>query len=154
MTLVNATDVAAVCWDGTLSAFEEKLIRPLPVYALVRLHHAMTTIRVPKLGARAVLQAAFDTDLGTILAKVVVLAPDVRTSKVCERRRYLDVDADLRLYRFLWAPALGAAREIPVVPSNYVDLIETHLASDYPRYRVAALAVLTCLVADALIEAA
>jgi hypothetical protein len=144
------------CWDGTLSAFEEKLIRPLPVYALeqlrARFHHAVTTTRVPKKGARSVLQLAFDTELGAVLAKAIVLAPDVRSSKVCERRRYLDIDTDMQRYKFMWAPALTAAREIATIPTHYVDLIETHLTSAYPRHRVSALATLLCLVAVALIE--
>lgn len=144
------------CWDGSLSAFEEKLIRPLPVYALeqlrARFHHAVTTTRVPKKGARTVLQLAFDTELGAVLAKAIVLAPDVRSSKICERRRYLDIDTDMQRYKFMWASALEAAREIATIPTHYVDLIETHLTSAYPRHRVSALATLLCLVAVALIE--
>lgn len=143
-------------WEGSLSPFELKLLQPLPLYAVEQLRtrflHVVTSSREPTKNARAILQMAFDTEVGTTLAKLITLAPDVRSSRVFERRRFLEIDADMRMFKFLWAPALDALREQGSIPSNYVDLLERHYEAAYPRYRVAAIAALLCITASYLVE--
>lgn len=146
------------CWEGSLSPFESKLLQPLPLYAVEQLRtrflHAVTTSREPTKNARAILQMAFDTEIGTPLAKLITVAPDVRASRVCERRRFLDIDTDMRMFKFLWAPALDALREQGSIPLRYIDLVERHFDAGYPRYRVAAIAALLCMAASYLVEVA
>lgn len=143
------------CWHGLASYFETKLLRPLPYYALEQLRlrflFAVTTTHDGLKGARAVLQMAFDTEVGAVLAKSITLAPDVLASTVCERRRFLDIDIDMRLFGFLIEPALTAAEDNAVLPAAYLRLIRAHLQSPYARYRVCAIAGLLCLATAQLI---
>lgn len=144
------------CWDGSLSLFELRLQQQLPLYALEQLRtrflHVVTTTGEPTKTARSVLQMAFETEIGATLTKLIVVAPDVFTSRICERRRYLEIDADMRMFQFLWAPALDALREQGSVPLRYVELLERHFDAGYPRYRVAAIAALLCMSASYLVE--
>jgi hypothetical protein len=146
------------CWAGSLSAFELKLLRPLPLYAVEQLRtrflHAVTSSGEPTKTARSVLQIAFDTEIGTTLAKLITVAPDVRTSRICERRRFLEIDTDMRMFKFLWSPALDALRDQGSIPLPYIELLERHFEAGYPRYRVAAIAALLCMAASYLVEAA
>lgn len=152
----NFIQADLVCWTGSLSTFELRLLRPLPMYALeqlrVRFLHVVTTTQEPVKAARAVLQMAFDTEIKAALAKIITLAPDVLSSRVCERRRFLEIDADMQLFKFLWAPALDAVREREFIPFQYVELLERHYEAAYPRYRVSAIAALLCLAASYLVE--
>jgi len=145
-----------VCWTGTLSTFEQRLMRPLPMYALeqlrVRFLHVVTTSKEQAKVARSVLQMAFDTEIGATLAKLITVAPDALTSRVCERRRFLEIDADMQAFKFLWAPALDAVREQEFLPLKYVELLELHYEAAYPRYRVSAIAALLCMAASYLVE--
>jgi hypothetical protein len=144
------------CWSGDLSPFELRLLRPLPMYALEQLRtrflHVVTTTHEPVKSARATLQMAYDTEIGATLTKLITVAPDVFSSRVCERRRFLEIDADMRVFKFLWAPALDVIREDGFVPLQYVELLERHFVSEYPRYRVSAIAALLCLAASYLVE--
>jgi hypothetical protein len=137
------------CWTGAPSAFELELVRPLPNLALealrVRVFAAVTTTRAPAPSARAILQMAFETEIRAALTKLIKVAPDVMAAQVCERRSYLDVDADLRGYAFLLEPALEALGS--GVPAGYVRLVRRYLGSGYARYRVSATCALLCLAA-------
>lgn len=146
-----------VCWTGALTSFENKLLMPLPSYALdqlrVRFMHTLTTTHEAKKNARALAQMAFETEIGAAIGKVVLLEPEVRSSVVCERRRYLDVDADMKLFSFLVSPALEAVRDGKYLPDAYVRLFETHLASPYAKYRMCAIAALLCVSAQIALPA-
>jgi hypothetical protein len=143
------------CWDGTPSAFELRMAAPLPSYALEALRQRFLFVVVsnhsPKKGARVVLQMATETELRVALLKMLDLAVDVVDSNVCERRRYIDVDYDMKLMRFLIGPALDELAATPLVPSQYVDLIRRYVASDYPRYRMGAIAAALCLATAVLV---
>lgn len=145
--------VASTCWNGAPSAFEEKLLLPLQDYALeqlrVRLMSLVVTPSQPAKAARAVLQMALETELRAVLTKLIEVAPDVETSNVCERRRYLQVDIDMRMHRYLVGPAFTALSEVPDVPPPYADLVRRYGRSAYPRYRVSALAATLCLATAA-----
>lgn len=146
---------AAGCWSGTLSPFEQALLRPLPSFPLEQLRrrflYAATTNHDLVKSARATLQMAFDTEVGAALEKVISFPPDALTSNVCQRRRFLDVDADLRSFSFLLPPALDSAEKAGFLPQPYVNLLKLHLGSPYPRYRVAATAALLCFAAQYLV---
>lgn len=152
------TEIDADCWAGTLSPFEQRLLQSLPAYALEQLRtrfiHAVTDPREPAKAARSILQMAFETEIGTALTKLIVIAPDVQKSRICERRRYLEIDQDMRMFKFLWTPALEALNQDNTVPSKYIELLEQHFGAEYPRYRVCALAALLCMAAFYLTEAA
>jgi len=138
-----------VCWTGAPSAFELKLLRPLPDSALeafrVRVFDAVTTDHAPARSARAILQMAFETEIRAALTKLIKVDPDVMAAQVCERRSFLDVDADLRRYAFLVEPALAALS--PAVPAGYVRLARRYSGSRYARYRVSATCAVLCLAA-------
>lgn len=141
---------ASTCWDGDLSPFEEKLLLPLQDYALEQLRARLMLLVVtpaapPARAARAVLQMALETELRAVLAKLIEIAPDVATSNVCERRRYLQIDIDMRTHRYLIGPAFTALAKVPDVPRPYAELVQRYGRSAYPRYRVAALAAALCL---------
>ena len=137
------------CWIGLPSAFERQLLATLKSYPIEQLRlrtlYTVTTTHDYIQSARALLQMAFDTEAGAVLVKMINLSPDVLKTKVCPRRRYLDVDADLHSFKFLIEPALTALGE--KVPSPYIDFLRRFLSSDYPRYRVSAVAALLCLAA-------
>jgi len=141
--------VNPACWTGQPSAFELKLLRPLPVLALealrARVFDVVTAGRAPVRAARAILQMAFETEIRAALAKLIKVAPDVMAAQVCERRSYLDVDTDLQTYAFLLEPALEALAA--GVPAGYVRLVRRYLGSRYARYRVGATCALLCLAA-------
>lgn len=143
---------APVCWDGMLTPLEQKILRPLPIYALeqlrVRFLQALTTTRDMKKSARALAQLAYETEIGAAIVKVVPVAPEVGTSVVCERRRYLEIDADMQLFSFIIGPALEAAREEKILPEAYVRLFDNHLHSGYPQYRTCATAALLLIAAQ------
>lgn len=134
------------CWTGASSFFELKMMRALPDYALEQLRqrvfYAVTTDHARIRSARAILQMGFETELNATLNKIVRPAPDVLAARVCERRRYLDIDRDLQQYRFLIGPALEAM--IQAVPAPYARLLRRYIGSDYARYRVSGVCALLC----------
>lgn len=90
-------------------------------------------------GALVAAQMAFETEIGVILTKMIAPSPSVSSTVVASRRRFLDVDMDLRANKFLVEPALDDLRGLGA-PDPYVGLLRRHLSSDYPRYRVCATA--------------
>lgn len=139
------------CWAGTPSALELRLVRPFSDYALEQLRARFLGFVIgegtPDKAARTVLQMATETELWGVLAKVAALPPDLATSYVCERRRYLHVDIDMRRHRYLVHPALTALAQVPGVPEVYVDLLRRYATCPYPRYRMSSLAMALCLAA-------
>lgn len=144
-----------VCWTGLPSHFELRLLQPLPIYALEQLRqrflYAVTTGHNPIRSARAVAQMAFETEIGTAIAKLVQLPPDVFTSLVCDRRRYIEIDNDMAAFSFLFAPALDGVRQAGYLPESYVRLFEEHLKKPYAKYRVCDIAALLCISAFYLV---
>jgi hypothetical protein len=137
------------CWTGTPSAFEQRLLEPFPTYALEQLRQrflfTLTTTHAFVKSARVLLQMAFETEVASILTKQINLAAGVLWSRVCERRRYIDIDQDMHKQRYLIAPALDELAHIPGMPEPYVDFLIRYLASDYPRYRMSALSGVVCV---------
>ena len=90
------------CWQGTLTAFEQLLLQPLPLNDVDllrgRLLNASTKSRADSPSARSVVQMAFDTEIGIVLRRLVVIANEVFSSHICERRNYTDIDSDLKPY--------------------------------------------------------
>lgn len=138
-----------ICWNGPASPFETRLLKPLPTYAIEQLRQrflfTLTTTHDQVKSARVLMQMAFETEVGAILVKQLTPPAGLETSVVCERRHYLDVDKDIRLQRYLIEPALTDLRKTPNMPESYVDFIVLYLASDYPRYRMGAIATLLCV---------
>lgn len=147
--LGGSLPTTTACWTGEPSAFEEKLLLPLKDYALEQLRARLLTLVVspvlPVMAARAVLQMGLETELRAVLTKMIEVAPDVETSNVCERRRYLEVDIDMRAHHYLVGPAFNALAKVPDVPRPYADFVRRYGRSAYPRYRVSALAATLCL---------
>jgi hypothetical protein len=138
------------CWDGSSpSAFEVRLLKPFDDYVLeqfrLRFLFSLTSPSSGVKSARVLMQMAFETEIGTVLGKMIPLPVSVPETTVCERRRFNDIDKDMQLQRFLVGPALDALETTPGMPSPYMDLIRRYATSDYPRYRVCALAASLCL---------
>lgn len=140
--------VSGLCWNGTSSAFEERLLKANSNYAVEqfrqRFLHVSVENAVPKKAARAVLQMALETELAVVLTKLIDVSPDVLTSLVCERRRYLEIDIDMRGHHYLIGPFLKEVAALPAIPTPYVDLMRRYARSAYPRYRMSALAAALC----------
>src|ERR1051325_2772145 len=105
------------CWIGASSEFELRLMQPFDTYALeqlrLRFMFTLTTNHDPVKSARVLLQMAFETEAGVILVKQLDKPPGLYTYKVCERRRYIDVDQDMHKQRYLIGPALDDLEAIP-----------------------------------------
>ena len=140
------------CWSGALSPFELKLLEPLPSYPLEQLRqrflYAVTGSYDTVMSARAAAQMAFETEIGAALAKLIELPPEVATSRVCPRRTFLAIDADMQRFSFLFGPALDAAT---FLPDSYVRLFRQHLGQPYAKYRVCATAALLCAATKYLV---
>lgn len=137
------------CWNGSPSAFETRLLHALPQYAIdqlrLRMLHALTETHEHVKSARVMLQMACETELRVVLVKTMRLMNDVMASNVCGRRRYVEVDAEMRAHRYLVQPAIAELKDLPTIPRPYVNLIVRYLDSRYPKYRVSALASTVCL---------
>lgn len=137
----------------TLTPFEEKLLQHLPHAALdqlrMRMLYAVTSDRSPVRATRVLVQMALATELKILLNKAVVLSPIIQATVVCHRRKYIDIDADMQLYQFLFEPALTQLAE--VWPGPYADLIRRYMTYEHPRFRMAALAAGLCLATARLI---
>ena len=137
------------CWIGLPTAFEIKLLEPMATYPLEQLRqrflYTLTTTHAFIKGARVLFQMAFEIDTRSILNKLVQLPLEVIKSKVCERRRFIEIDHEMRLQRYLIGPALESLAEIPTVPVAYVELLRRYAVADYARYRTCALAAALCM---------
>ncbi len=126
-----------------MTALEIALELPLVPYGLEQLRtrflFSVVDSRNVREGALVAAQMAFETEIGVILTKMITPSPSVSGTVVASRRRFLDVDMDLRANRFLVEPALDDLRGLGA-PDPYVGLLRRHLSSDYPRYRVCATA--------------
>jgi hypothetical protein len=145
---------ADLCWVGASSAFETRLLTPVPIYPLEQLRqrflYAVVDPHDIRQGARVVLQMAFEVDTASFLNKLIDVPPDVPRSKVCARRTYLAIDGDMRMQRYLIGPAIDALADIPNVPIAYIDLLRDYAMAPYARYRTCALAATVCLSARML----
>lgn len=143
------------CWAGTPSLFEARMVKPLPTYGLeslrLRFLYTVADNHAMEKAARATLQMAFETELSAIVAKFVTLGSDVMRSKICERRSFLSIDRDMAMMRFLVEPAMDELADVPQMPAPYVDLLRRYIASDYPRYRMCAMATSLCLATAVLV---
>ncbi len=124
-------------------ALEVALARVLGPYSLEQLRtrflFSVVDSRNIADGVLVAAQMAIETEIGVILTKVISPSPSVPGTVVASRRRFLDVDKDLRANRFLIEPALDALASLGA-PEPYVSLLRRHLAGDYSRYRVCATA--------------
>lgn len=123
--------------------------QPLAQYALEQLRqrflYSACTSRLMTDGAKVAVQMAFETQAGVVIVKLAAPPPSVLEMPVTTRRRYLDVDADMQNYKFLYEPAL--ADLVSLAPSEYVDFVRRLLGADYARYRMSATAAMLCLAA-------
>ena len=137
------------CWAGASSATEIKLLTALPTYGLESLRQralfSFCSNHAAGLSARVILQMAYETELRTVIDRLMVAPAGLAESNVCERRRFIEIDTDLQYHRYLIEPALKELEECSVLPVEYVNLIRTYLGSGYPRYRVCAVACVLCL---------
>lgn len=153
--VVDVVEATTTCWNGAPSAFESRMLQPLPTYALesLRLRFMFSAVENASSikGARSTLQMAFETEMRVALVKMIELSAGVLESKVCERRRFIDIDRDMQRMRFLIGPALDELANVSTVPTQYVDLIRRFVIADYPRYRVCAIAATLCLATAVLV---
>lgn len=137
------------CWIGLSSTFETRLLEPFSTYALEQLRlrflFTLTDTHDSVMGARVLLQMAFETEVGVILSKMMETPADLYVYKVCQRRRYIPVDQDMHLQRYLIGPALDDLERIPNMPGPYMEFLTRYLLSDYPRYRMSAIATAICV---------
>lgn len=143
-------EAESLCWSGVgPTSFELRMAKAFSIYALeqlrVRLFHASTTTHDTVKSVRAVFQMAYETEIGAAITKLVRIPPEVVASLVCERRRYLEIDADMKKYYFLIDPAFAAVNSIQMVPTEYLTLLKSHVTSAYARYRVCALSAFVCM---------
>ena len=131
-------------------ALEVALARVLGPYGIEQLRtrflFSVVDSRNVSDGVLVAAQMALETEIGVILTKVIAPSPSVRGTVITSRRRFLDVDNDLRANRFLIEPALDDLSGLGA-PDPYVGLLRRHLAGDYPRYRVCATAAVLSLAA-------
>lgn len=139
------------CWHGALTAFESLLGQtlPLPQVDLLRTRvlYAATTTKEINASVRAVVQMAFETEIKVVLQRLTVIANEVFTSRVCERRRFIEIDSELKSFRFVIEAALAELQDSGRIPLPYLQLYQRYIYSKQPRYRVCGLAALVCLVA-------
>jgi hypothetical protein len=95
---------------------------------------------------------AFETEIGAAIGKIVEFPPEVATATVCERRSYLAIDTDMAQFSFLFNPAIAAVLDENYLPVSYVNLFQTHIFSNYPRYRVCGTAALLCVLAATVVS--
>lgn len=133
-----------------MTALEIALGIPLAPYGIEQLRtrflFSVVDSRDPREGALVAAQMALETEIGVILTKMIAPSPSVPGTVVASRRRFLDVDLDLRANRFLIEPALDDLLGLGA-PDPYVGLLRRHLSGDYPRYRVCATAAVLSLAA-------
>lgn len=133
-----------------MTALEIILERPLAPYGIEQLRtrflFSVVDSRSMRDGAVVAAQMAFETEIGVILTKMTAPSPSVPGTVVASRRRFLDIDLNLRANRFLIEPALDDLLGLGA-PEPYVGLLRRHLSGDYPRYRVCAAAALLSLAA-------
>jgi hypothetical protein len=137
------------CWIGLPTEFEIKLLQPMATYALEQLRqrfmYTLTYDHNQVKSARVIFQMGFETEIGAALRRLINLPAEILSSKVCGRRRFLEIDQDMALQRYLIGPALEELAQVPDVPVIYVDLFRRYLLSEYPRYRMCALAAAICM---------
>lgn len=136
------------CWDSTNTAFETLLLSPFQTASLEQLRAMTLQFSVSQVAAnkaaRAVLQMAFETELSAVIADYVPTSDDVIQSLLCTRRKYLDIDQDLKSVAFLIDPALQALKSAGVLPDEYLRLFNSHINNTQPKYRVCAICALVC----------
>lgn len=141
--------MSVTCWYGPSSTLELQVLTAIPSYPLEQLRQrllfALTTSKLPTTSARVLIQMILDTEIGVALQKIVSFPPDTEDVVVCERRRYIDVDSDMRVQSYLVNPALTALATYTKIPVQYVNLVSLYANADYPRYRVSALAATVCM---------
>ena len=146
--------MSVICWAGPPSPFEVQMALPLPTYALEQLRQRFffTVVAPPTVtkGARVALQMAFETEIGSVLTKMLTLAADVEASVVCERRHFIDIDKDIQSQGYLITPAFTELAAIPNLPTAYATFLQSYSQSDYPRYRVCAIAAALCMATTLL----
>lgn len=129
---------------------EARLQLPFSQYALEQLRTRflffLTSDHDVPTSAKVAVQMAFSTEIKATLVKLATPLPSVLATVYSTRRRFLDVDVDMRKFSFLVEPALTDLNNLKV-PDPYVNLLRRHLGSDYPRYRIAGVAALLCLAA-------
>lgn len=133
-----------------MTPLETALLKPLAPYVIEQLRtrflFSVVSNRNPTEGAIVASQMAYETEIGVVLTKVITPSPSVPGRVITSRRRFLDVDNDLRANKFLIEPALDDFQGLGT-PEPYVGLIRRHLGSNYSRHRMCAVAALLSFAA-------
>lgn len=157
-TAAAAGYTAPSCWYGYPTEFEQRLVEPLPLYALDQLRRrflfSLTTTHDVTQSARVMLQMAYQTEIGVAIRTLVPTTVDVMTANVCERRSFIDVNNDLDTYAFLVEAGVQNAARAGFLPASYMQMFEAYIAQPYAKYRVCAVAALLCVSTAYLIKPA
>lgn len=150
-----APPVVGACWDATstsspLSLIDTKLAKALPTPALDTLRRyflqATTTDRDVAKSVRVTIQLANETTLRVLLGDVTI--PDnVFTSKMCTKRKHIDIDTDMTARSGLYLLALNEAVSRNVLSASYAKTLQFSLQGKSPTERNCAVAVLLVLSA-------
>lgn len=152
-TLIQPQEVVWVPTDpnNPSTVLELKLRQDFPGYNLNTLRKLflqyLTSDRDPIKSYRVAVQMAYDTELACVtrgFAPPVVLVLSV---VIDTRRRYLDVDNDLKTARFLFTVAIQEALAAKLLTPPYATLIQSRLQSPFVKTRINALATLLVVVA-------
>jgi hypothetical protein len=130
---------------------ETALLAEFPDYALeslrTRFLYFVTSDHAPADSVRAVVQMAYETELGVPLSRTIAIVPGIAAETVSTRRRSLSIDEDMQSFMFLYEPALKALDTLEILPRSYVRFLESYIRAPYSRYRMCALATLLCFSA-------
>ena len=144
--------VGATCWDpatATISALETKIYSPFANSELNSFREiflqALTNPREPKRATRVAIQLTQGTELSVLLTGIPILQ-DVLESNMCTRRRYFDIDAEMKAY----SVPLDTAIRLKVLSPAYAAILDAKLKSPAPRIRVCAMAIFLVLCAWSL----
>lgn len=134
-----------------ITPLETALLGPFSNGALELLRsrflYVVTTDHTPTESVRAVVQMAYETELGTALSRTIAIAPGIADELVTTRQRFLTIDVDMKPFVFLYVSALKAFNILKILPRNYVRFLKTYLQAPTPRYRMSAVATLLCFAA-------
>jgi hypothetical protein len=152
-TLIQPQEVVWVPTDpnNPSTVLELKLRQDFPGYNLNTLRKLflqyLTSDRDPIKSYRVAVQMAYDTELACVMRGFAPPVALVLSVVVDTRRRYLDVDNDLKTTRFLFGAAVQEAVAAKLLTPPYATLIQGRMQSVFVKTRVNAVATLLVIVA-------
>lgn len=152
-TLIEPQEVIWVPTDpnNPSTVLELKLRQDFPGYNLNTLRKLflqyLTIDRDPAKSYRVAVQMAYDTELACVTRGFAPPVDLVLSVVVDTRRRYLDIDNDLKTTRFLFGAAIQEAVAAKLLTPPYATLIQGRMQSSFVKTRVNAVATLLVIVA-------